>query len=202
VAYYTGIGSRRSRRGPTPLSRGAPARVYGAGVYVRLECLPLTPNGKLVGRPCGAGPGRRMGGVSMKPARRSGADAGTIWAAVLRVEQVGRHDDFFRAGRALVAGDSGAGADARAGLQGDIARCLIRPVLAELATVVGRGNDLVDVPANRIEVAATRHPGLLPLINADAGRDDRVVVSVPGGSSNVQESIRWRRCRKGCCFIM
>ena len=70
------------------------------GQYVRLEELPLTANGKMDRRAIAGGWKER--GMRREeyeaPGRRDGEDAGGIWAEVLKMERVGRHDNFFDLG--------------------------------------------------------------------------------------------------------
>jgi len=80
------------------LSACLPAYMVPAA-YVRLDALPLTPNGKVDRKALPAPDGEAF------PARGYEAPAGeteeavaAIWADLLGVERVGRHDDFFELG--------------------------------------------------------------------------------------------------------
>ena len=70
--------------------------------YVRLDALPLSPNGKLDrARPCAAPPGQGQAyAVSAYEPPQGPVEEtlAAIWADVLGVEQVGRHDNFFDLG--------------------------------------------------------------------------------------------------------
>jgi phosphopantetheine binding protein/AMP-binding enzyme len=69
------------------------------GVYVRLESLPLTPNGKL-DRKALPSPEGHLYGTSGYEAPQGETEEGLagIWAEVLKVERVGRNDNFFEIG--------------------------------------------------------------------------------------------------------
>jgi amino acid adenylation domain-containing protein len=67
--------------------------------YVRLESLPLTPNGKLDRRALPAPNGDVYAAHKYVPPQGDlEAALAAIWAEMLKLEQVGRHDDFFALG--------------------------------------------------------------------------------------------------------
>ncbi len=67
--------------------------------YVRLEALPLTPNGKLDRKalPAPEGDAYGVGGYEA-PVGEIETTLARIWAEILKVERVGRHDHFFDLG--------------------------------------------------------------------------------------------------------
>jgi acyl-CoA synthetase (AMP-forming)/AMP-acid ligase II len=111
VAYYTtaknGVAhhaadNNSESAGPSELRAHLAARLPGYMVpaaYVRLDSLPLTPSGKLdrkvLEKPTG-------GAYPVSAYEAPQGDVETalamIWAEVLKVEQVGRHDSFFNLG--------------------------------------------------------------------------------------------------------
>jgi hypothetical protein len=62
---------------------------------IELDALPLTPNGK-----CDRAvlPAPTSGGEFVAPAGETEREVAGIWTQVLRVERIGRHDDFFLLG--------------------------------------------------------------------------------------------------------
>ncbi|WP_244131951.1 non-ribosomal peptide synthase/polyketide synthase [Burkholderia plantarii] len=167
------------------------------GAFVTLAALPLTPNGKLDRR---ALPAPDAGAYASRPYEaplgETEATLARLWAEVLGVERVGRHDHFFElGGHSLLA----LGLIARmreAGLDADVRVLFGQPTLAALAAALdaapgaapGAGSP-VAVPGNRIAAGCTRlTPELLPLAPrlTQAGID-RIVASVPGGLANVQD---------------
>ena len=67
--------------------------------YVRLDALPLTPNGKVDRRALPAPEGDAFPArVYEAPYGKTEAAVAAIWADLLGVERVGRHDDFFHLG--------------------------------------------------------------------------------------------------------
>jgi amino acid adenylation domain-containing protein len=101
VAYYT---TRQPEEGVdtlslrTYLSAALPEYMVPAA-YVRLETLPLTPNGKLdrnaLPAPNGAAYGRQEHEPPVGPIETALA---AIWTAVLGLETLSRHDNFFHLG--------------------------------------------------------------------------------------------------------
>ncbi|MBK3510992.1 non-ribosomal peptide synthetase [Pseudomonas sp. MF6747] len=156
--------------------------------YVRLDTLPLTANGKLDRK---ALPQPDQAAL---PSRDYAAPEGAvettlarIWAEVLQVEQVGRHDHFFELGGHSLLAVSLIERMRQVGLSADVRVLFSQPTLAALATAVGSGRE-VQVPANRITAGCQRiTPDMLPLVELDPSTLDDVVSRVPGGAANVQD---------------
>ncbi|KHJ59600.1 non-ribosomal peptide synthetase, partial [Burkholderia glumae] len=163
------------------------------GAFVTLAALPLTPNGKLDRR---ALPAPDAGAYASRPYEapqgETEATLARLWAELLGVQRVGRHDHFFElGGHSLLA----LGLLARmreAGLDADVRVLFGQPTLAALAAALdaAAGDGAAPgVPENRIEADCTRlTPELLPLAPrlTQAGID-RIVASVPGGLANLQD---------------
>ncbi|CRM47348.1 non-ribosomal peptide synthetase [Pseudomonas sp. 58 R 3] len=156
--------------------------------YVVLETLPLSPNGKLDRK---ALPEPGMESVI---ARGYEAPVGAvetllaqIWADVLKVEKVGRHDHFFELGGHSLLAVGLIGRMRQAGLNADVRVLFNQPTLAALAAAVGSGRE-IQVPANVIPDGCTHiTPQLLPLVTLDQASIDRIVATVAGGAANVQD---------------
>ena len=99
VAYYT-AGSRGESAGAEQLrahlSAVLPEHMVPAA-YVRLHELPRTPNGKLDRHSLPA-PEISPGPGYEPPQGRIESELAQIWAELLQLERVGRHDDFFALG--------------------------------------------------------------------------------------------------------
>nr|WP_285442818.1 non-ribosomal peptide synthetase [Burkholderia glumae] len=163
------------------------------GAFVTLAALPLTPNGKLDRR---ALPAPDAGAYASRPYEapqgETEATLARLWAELLGVQRVGRHDHFFElGGHSLLA----LGLLARmreAGLDADVRVLFGQPTLAALAAALDAATGdgaAPGVPENRIEADCTRlTPELLPLAPrlTQAGID-RIVASVPGGLANLQD---------------
>ncbi|PYY81922.1 non-ribosomal peptide synthetase [Pseudomonas sp. TKO26] len=156
--------------------------------YMHLDNLPLTANGKL-DRKALPEPDQ-----SAQPSRDYVAPVGEveialaqIWAEVLKVERVGRHDHFFELGGHSLLAVGLISRMRQAGLQADVRVLFSQPTLAALAAAVGHSRE-VTVEPNRIQPGCTRiTPDLLTLVNLDQASLDRIVDSVPGGVANVQD---------------
>jgi len=156
--------------------------------YVRLDVLPLTANGKLDRQALPAPDQAAV--LSREYEAAQGAVETTLarlWAEVLQVEQVGRHDHFFELGGHSLLAVSLIERMRQVGLSADVRVLFSQPTLAALAAAVGSGRE-VQVPANRIPADCQRiTPDLLSLVTLDQSSLDQVVSCVPGGAANVQD---------------
>ncbi|WP_460357690.1 MULTISPECIES: non-ribosomal peptide synthase/polyketide synthase [unclassified Pseudomonas] len=186
VAYYTGarleIDVLRSH-----LLENLPDYMVPA-LFVHLDALPLSPNGKLDRKALPAPD------LAAQTAREYEAPVGEVetalaqlWAELLKVERVGRHDHFFELGGHSLLAVNLVARMRRAGLSADIRVLFNQPTLAALAAAVG-GEPEAEVAANLITADCTRiTPELLPLVALDQPSIDRIVASIPGGVANVQD---------------
>ncbi|MCF9000833.1 syringopeptin non-ribosomal peptide synthetase SypA [Pseudomonas syringae] len=156
--------------------------------YVRLDALPLTANGKLDRKVLPAPDAQALVNRGYEaPQGELEHLLATIWAEVLKVEQVGRHDHFFELGGHSLLAVSLIERMRQAGLSADVRVLFGQPTLAALAAAVGGGSEIT-VPENAIPDDCTRiTPQLLPLADLDQVAIDRIVASVPGGVSNVKD---------------
>ncbi|AMS12797.1 non-ribosomal peptide synthetase [Pseudomonas chlororaphis] len=156
--------------------------------YIRLDSLPLTANGKLDRK---ALPEPDQAALLSRgyeaPQGEVEATLAGIWAEVLQVERVGRHDHFFELGGHSLLAVSLIERMRQLGLGADVRILFSQPTLAALAAAVGSGRE-VEVPANLIP-AGCRHitPDLLPLVELQQAEIERIVAQVPGGAANVQD---------------
>jgi arthrofactin-type cyclic lipopeptide synthetase C len=190
VAYCTGDGSGQGldiEQLRSHLLQHLPEYMVPA-LFVHLEALPLSPNGKLDRK---ALPAPGLGSLQARPYEAPIGDTETLlaglWAELLNVERVGRHDHFFELGGHSLLAINLIGRMRRAGLAADVRVLFGQPTLAALAAAVGEGRE-VDVPANLIGSDCSRiTPQHLPLLDLEQGAIDQVVAQVPGGVRNVQD---------------
>nr|UXB94752.1 non ribosomal peptide synthetase [Pseudomonas syringae] len=156
--------------------------------YVRLDALPLTANGKLDRKVLPAPDAQALVSRGYEAPQGEVENLlATIWAEVLKVEQVGRHDHFFELGGHSLLAVSLIERMRQAGLSADVRVLFGQPTLAALAAAVGGGSEIT-VPENAIPDDCTRiTPQLLPLADLDQVAIDRIIASVPGGVSNVKD---------------
>ncbi|HYH80783.1 MAG TPA: amino acid adenylation domain-containing protein, partial [Longimicrobium sp.] len=103
--------------------------------YVHLLALPLTPNGKLDRKalPAADGAGQAARGYEA-PQGETEIALAAIWAEVLGVERVGRHDSFFElGGHSLLAVQIMSRARQLLGVEMVLGELFLRPVLADFA---------------------------------------------------------------------
>ncbi|HYQ71304.1 MAG TPA: condensation domain-containing protein, partial [Gammaproteobacteria bacterium] len=134
IAYYTGSDELTAETLRTQQSRELPDYMVPAA-YVRLEALPLTPNGKLdrkaLPAPEGDGYSTRAYEAPLGEIEKALAH---IWAEILKVERIGRHDNFFDlGGHSLLAVTLISRIRTRLGVEVLVAEIFTRPALSELA---------------------------------------------------------------------
>ncbi|WP_256352510.1 condensation domain-containing protein, partial [Pseudomonas yamanorum] len=156
--------------------------------YVKLDALPLTANGKLDRKALPApGADAFVSRVYEAPQGTTEITLAQIWANVLHVEQVGRHDHFFELGGHSLLAVQLVQRMRQVGLQADVQVLFGQPTLAALAAAVGQGTEL-EVPANRVPAGCTLiTPDLLVLAELDPPTIERIVAAIPGRAANVQE---------------
>jgi arthrofactin-type cyclic lipopeptide synthetase A len=156
--------------------------------YVRLPALPLTANGKVDRKALPVpGPDDLIRREYQAPQGEVEIALAQIWAEVLQVERVGRHDHFFELGGHSLLAVILIERMRQLDLSSDVRVLFSQPTLAALAASVGSGRE-IEVPANRI-VAGCTHitPAMLPLVQLQQADIERVVATVPGGAANVQD---------------
>ena len=156
--------------------------------YVRLPALPLTANGKVDRKALPApGPDDLIRREYEAPQGEVEIALAQIWAEVLQVERVGRHDHFFELGGHSLLAVILIERMRQLDLSSDVRVLFSQPTLAALAASVGSGRE-IEVPANRIAADCTHiTPDMLPLVQLQQADIERIVATVPGGAANVQD---------------
>jgi amino acid adenylation domain-containing protein len=188
VAYYTssdaiepgseGEGAERIR---THLSGALPEYMVPAA-YVRLEKLPLTVNGKL-DRKALPVPGREAyADRGYEPPQGETETAlAAIWAELLKLDRVGRHDNFFESGgHSLLAVRVVTRLRQQLGMDVAIRDLFTYPILRDLVSNVKRAElvESLSIPrAKRRENSSWREPGVITAMRSDGHR----IVSRDGG---------------------
>lgn len=144
VAYYT---EEKTADGPAQPVLTEQLRSYLSALlpeymvpdaYVRMEALPLTTSGKLNRQALPAsGAAAYPVRTYEKPQGEIEATLARVWAQVLRVERVGRHDHFFElGGHSLLAVRVLSRLRQALGVDVDVAQLLARPALSDFAESV------------------------------------------------------------------
>ncbi|HLJ89057.1 MAG TPA: phosphopantetheine-binding protein, partial [Candidatus Angelobacter sp.] len=148
VAYYTGEEALEAHGLWLEASQRLPEYMV-PGAYVYLEKLPLTPNGKVDRKALPEPEGEAYAQqVYEAPEGEIERILAGIWAELLKVERVGRHDNFFAlGGHSLLAIHLKERLN-RAGLRSDVRMIFANPTLAEFAAQVDEFTEEVEVPPN------------------------------------------------------
>ncbi|WP_175691942.1 phosphopantetheine-binding protein, partial [Burkholderia anthina] len=123
-----------------------------------------------------------------------------LWAELLGVERVGRHDNFFALGGHSLLAVQLIERLRQIGLTLAIRDLFEQPALAALSATLGQSREVV-VPENRIG-PDTRviTPDLLPLADLSQADIDRIVAQVPGGIANIQDIYALSPLQDGILF--
>ncbi|WP_354426068.1 condensation domain-containing protein, partial [Mesorhizobium abyssinicae] len=123
-----------------------------------------------------------------------------IWAELLGVERIGRHDHFFELGGHSLLAVQLMERLRRLSLGVEVRTLFATPVLCDLAASLGSHRE-VAVPANLIdECTSAITPPMLPLIELSQEEIDRVVATVPGGVANIQDIYGLSPLQEGILF--
>ncbi|PDP87897.1 non-ribosomal peptide synthetase [Glycomyces fuscus] len=128
------------------------------GAVVFLDAIPLNANGKVdrAALPEPAGPGERTGPDASPRGEAERALAG-IWAELLRVEDVGRHDNFFTLGGDSILSIQMVSRVREAGWNVTTRDAFLHQTVADLAAAAVRGG-AADGPGTRVPVTGTVPP--------------------------------------------
>ena len=170
--------------------------------YVRLESFPLTPNGKLDRKVLPAPEADAYSSRGYKaPQGEIETTLAAIWAEVLELERVGRHDNFFQLGGHSLLAITLIERMRRNGLQMDVRALFATSTLAELAASLSGDAVIVEVPANRIPSRCTTiTPEMLPLVQLTQEEIKQIVSGVAGGAANVQDIYPLAPLQEGILF--
>ncbi|WP_186156384.1 non-ribosomal peptide synthetase [Burkholderia gladioli] len=171
--------------------------------FVRLDALPLTPNGKLDRRALPAPDQSALARQAYEaPQGEIEAALATIWAELLGVERVGRHDSFFALGGHSLLAIQVIERMRQAGLHIDVRALFNAQTLAALADTVGAapagGNAAPDYSIAAGTTAIT--PDMLPLVRLTQEQIDQIVKTVPGGAANLQDVYPLTPMQEGILF--
>jgi amino acid adenylation domain-containing protein len=134
VAYYLGDAPVAVDALKSHLSDRLPGYMVPAA-YVWMKAYPLTPNGKVDRRALSAPEGDAYAAHAYAaPVDETEQAVAGIWAEVLGVERVGRHDDFFElGGHSLLAVRVVSRVRQALGVEAEIRDLFVRPVLVDFA---------------------------------------------------------------------
>ena len=203
VAYYTarqpedGVGAEQMR---AHLAAKLPEYMVPEA-YVRLEALPLTPNGKLDRRGLPAPEAEAYAVQGYEPPQGETEKLlAEIWAEVLHVERVGRHDNFFALGGHSLLAITLVERMRQGSFRVDVRSIYTTPTIAGLVAAGLRDQGVV-VPPNQIKPGTEAiTPEMLPLLELTQEEIKTIVAGVPGGVANVQDIYPLAPLQEGILF--
>ncbi|WP_186128065.1 non-ribosomal peptide synthetase [Burkholderia gladioli] len=169
--------------------------------FVVLDALPLTPNGKVDRRALPEPDDEAFAQAQYEaPQGDTEQTIAALWAELLGVERVGRHDNFFALGGHSLLAVQLIERLRQIGLTLAIRDLFEQPALAALSATLGQSREVV-VPENRIgpDTRAIT-PDLLPLADLSQTDIDRIVAQVPGGIANIQDIYALSPLQDGILF--
>ncbi|KAG0195699.1 hypothetical protein BGX28_000788, partial [Mortierella sp. GBA30] len=169
--------------------------------YVRMDAFPLTSNGKL-DRCSLSLPGESEFARQEYEAPQGEVEhaIAAIWAELLHVDQVSRHDSFFALGGHSLLAVQLVSRLHRLGILVSIRAIFEAPTLSTLAQSLGHNVNVV-IPPNIITRSTTKiTPEMLPLIDLDQKDIDQIVEHVPGGVANIQDIYALSPLQDGILF--
>ncbi len=184
------------------LRAGLPEHMVPSAIVV-LEKMPLSPNGKLDRR---ALPAPDLTAYTSKPYEPPETEQeivlASLWCELLRVERVGRLDNFLELGGHSLLVARMIERLRACGLTTGFRDVLKRPTLREVAISL-RAADPPDgaTPSDPIpEGCASITPEMIPLVALEPTHIQKIVDRVPGGAANIQDIYPLTPLQEGMLF--
>ncbi|KAG0039573.1 hypothetical protein BGZ83_002767, partial [Gryganskiella cystojenkinii] len=171
--------------------------------FVRMDRFPLTPNGKLDRRAL-PDPDRDAFASQGYEAPQGEIEIALadIWAELLRIDIVGRHDNFFMLGGHSLLTVQMMERLRRVDLQLSIRALFDTPILSALAQTLSFSSlQSIQTHPNLItQNTMTITPDILPLVDLTQGDIDSIVQQVDGGVVNIQDIYALSPLQDGILF--
>jgi amino acid adenylation domain-containing protein len=200
IAYYTADETAEIELLRKGLAAGLPDYMVPAA-FVKLDRLPLSPNGKLDRK---ALPDPEQSAFVARafepPDGEIEQKMAALWAELLKLDRVGRHDNFFELGGHSLLAVTLMERMHRQGLPGDVRALFTTPTIAGLAASLA-SSPLEVVPPNGIVPGSENiTPEMLPLVKLTQAQIDKIVASLPGGATNLQDIYPLAPLQEGIFF--
>ncbi|WP_189457583.1 non-ribosomal peptide synthetase, partial [Aquimarina muelleri] len=171
-------------------------------LWVKLEAMPLTSNGKL---DRGALPDPDTTELSTKeyvePRTDTELQLVEIWQELLGVDRVGIYDNFFELGGHSLLVVQLISRLQRKGFSIGVKDIFENPKIVFISDKLSSLSSVYSVPANGIEVSSIRiTPSMVPLLDFKQSDLDKIVGSVIGGVSNIQDIYPLSPLQEGMYF--
>ncbi len=169
--------------------------------FVFMEEFPLTVSGKLDRKKLPLPGMAASSSAYIAPQTKEEQIICEIWAELLRVERVGINDNFFELGGHSLLAISMVESLRKKGLEVDVRTIFLYPTVAGLASATNDVSEKMVVPVNRIKPDSDKIiPEMLPLVSLKQEEIDSIVMSVPGGVSNIQDIYPLTPLQEGFLF--
>ncbi|KAF9977770.1 hypothetical protein BGZ75_010211, partial [Mortierella antarctica] len=172
---------------------------------VRLETMPLTNNGKVDRRALPEpGSDSLVSKEYEAPQGEIETTLAAIWSKLLKIDKIGRQDNFFMLGGHSLLAVQMIEQLCRIGRVMSVRALFETPVLSVLATSITHGckvSESPTAPANLITATTTEiTPDLLPLIDLSQDDIDRITNQISGGVANIQDIYSLSPLQDGILF--
>ncbi|KAG0195763.1 hypothetical protein BGX28_000670, partial [Mortierella sp. GBA30] len=169
--------------------------------FVRMDSFPLTPNGKLDRRALPDPSDDDFARETFEePQGEIETALASIWADLLQLERVSRHDSFFALGGHSLLAIQMISRLQRLGYSVSARALFDARTLSVLAQSVIQHREIV-IPPNLITPGVDRvTPDLLPLIHLTQSEIDIIIAQVPGGTANIQDIYALSPLQDGILF--
>ncbi|KAF9388086.1 hypothetical protein CPC16_006705, partial [Podila verticillata] len=169
--------------------------------FVRLDSFPLTPNGKLDRRALPAPDDEAFARqVYEAPQGEIETALALIWAELLGLERISRHDSFFALGGHSLIAVQMIERLRHLGLTVSVRALFDTPTLSVLAQSLGQHREVAAPPNLITPDTSTLTPDLLPLIDLTQTEIDWIVAHTPGGVGNIQDVYALSPLQDGILF--
>jgi len=201
VVYYSGTETVDAEVLRQWLSDSLPDYMIPAA-YVKLANLPVNANGKVDRKALPAPDAAALVKKTYEaPQGTVEIQLADIWAELLKIDRVGRQDNFFTLGGHSLLAVTLIEKLRRLGLHTDVRALFMQPTLAGLAAQLTCESGANTVPENAIPMQCSAIvPAMLPLLNLAQTEIDQIVATVPGGAANIQDIYPLAPLQEGILF--
>lgn len=170
--------------------------------FVMLDHMPMTASGKLDARALPPPPLEAYARSDYEaPKGEVETVLAAIWQDLLKVEQIGRADNFFALGGHSLMVVQLLERLGELGWSAEVSSVFERPALADLACALVPAAAEFTVPPNLIpEGCDSIQPDMLPLLSLNADEIESIVRATPGGASNIKDIYPLAPLQEGILF--
>ncbi|CAM1366294.1 amino acid adenylation domain-containing protein [Tenacibaculum xiamenense] len=171
-------------------------------LWVELDEMPLTANGKIDKKVLPEPDGSLLSTTEyVAPRNETEAQIATIWQELLGIESIGIYDNFFEIGGHSLLIIQLISQLQKIDFHISVKDIFSNPTIASVSEKLSSGATMYQVPANGITENIDRIvPSMVPLLDFEQEDLDKVVSSVEGGVSNVEDIYPLSPLQEGIYF--